>query len=103
MNEAQKREAIQEFVQLCADSFKLDGAIRLSEPEITILLLGTAVTMSLKQAIREDDAMDVICQYAWWDISNALTRKTRVVLHTTMRSMGVPFPPHPGDLIVHAS
>lgn len=99
MTPEERKEAVDEFVALCAESFRANGAIRLSEPELTILLLGTAITLGTRRVGKPWDPIDEISCYAWWDISNALTRETRVAIHTTMQQMGVPFPPHPGDVI----
>lgn len=101
MNETNETEAVEEFVKLCADSFKRDGGLRLSEPELSILLLGTAITLSARRPGVKWDGRDEIACYTWWDLSNALSRPARVAIHGTMVEMGVPFPPHPGDMIEH--
>ena len=91
--------AIAEFVRKCAESFKSDGGLCLSEPEVTVLLLNTAIILGLPAM--QEEAADAFwpTAYCWWDLSNALSRGARVALHNALREVEIPFPPHPGDII----
>ena len=93
-------EAIREFYATVEEAHRRWGSITLSEVELVILLTNLAAinACAAEQGVL-DPVIAAVENYVWWDLSNALSRDNRVMMHGAMKDAGIPLPPHPGDFM----
>ena len=98
MNE--KQSFREQFNEVVGESVKRHGWLKISEPEMVLMLLDQAILWHVGGYARLDDEIIDHQNRLWWEWVHSLSSGERYMLLHALQSEGVRLPSHPGEVVV---